>query len=182
MKIAHVMRRLSFADWGGTEQVVCNLAKVQAAAGQEVRLFATTALCPVGSENAGGLEIRRFPAVYPWWPMTKKLSAALDHKGGNPFVPGLGRALREWKPDVVHCHAMGRNADALDVPAMIGVGGSFNFVSGRVKRAPVWVQRCGLEWVHRICQEPGRLWCRYALGLVKYPWVSLLQLCGRYGR
>lgn len=77
---------------------------------------------------------------------------------------------------------MGRNAAALDVPAMIGVGGSFNFVSGRVKRAPRWVQKCGLEWVHRVCQEPGRLWRRYAFGLVKYPWVSLLQLLGRYGR
>ena len=44
MKIAHVMRRLSFDDWGGTEQVVWNLAKAQLKAGHEVRIFATTAL------------------------------------------------------------------------------------------------------------------------------------------
>ena len=44
MRIAHVMRRLSFDDWGGTEQVVWNLAKAQKAAGHEVRVFATTAL------------------------------------------------------------------------------------------------------------------------------------------
>ena len=44
MKIAHVMRRLSFNDWGGTEQVVWNLAKAQMRAGHEVRIFATTAL------------------------------------------------------------------------------------------------------------------------------------------
>ena len=44
MKIAHVMRRLSFDDWGGTEQVVWNLAKSQVKAGHEVRIFATTAL------------------------------------------------------------------------------------------------------------------------------------------
>ena len=44
MKIAHVIRRLSFADWGGTEQVVWNLAKAQLKAGHEVRIFATTAL------------------------------------------------------------------------------------------------------------------------------------------
>ena len=44
MRIAHVLRRLSFDDWGGTEQVVWNLAKAQKAAGHEVRLFATTAL------------------------------------------------------------------------------------------------------------------------------------------
>jgi exopolysaccharide biosynthesis WecB/TagA/CpsF family protein len=75
---------------------------------------------------------------------------------------------------------MGRNAAKLDVGAVIGIGGSFNFVSGRVKRAPVWVQKCGLEWIHRICQEPGRLWRRYAVGLVKFSWVSLLHLFGGY--
>ena len=45
MRIAHVLRRLSFDDWGGTEQVVWNIAKAQKAAGHEVRIFATTALC-----------------------------------------------------------------------------------------------------------------------------------------
>ena len=43
--------------------------------------------------------------------MPKKLVDELDRKGGNPFVPGLGNALREWKPDVIHCHAMARIAE-----------------------------------------------------------------------
>lgn len=43
----------------------------------------------------------------------------------------------------------------------IGVGISFSFVCGQVKRAPRWVQRCGLEWVHRLIQEPRRLAGRY---------------------
>ena len=110
MKIAHVLRRLSFDDWGGTEQVVWNLAGAQLRAGHEVRVFATTALCATASETRDGLGIRRFRPVYPWWPMTAATAAALDRKGGNPFVPGLGRVLREWNPDVVHCHAMGRIA------------------------------------------------------------------------
>ena len=135
MRIAHVLRRLSFDDWGGTEQVVWNLAKAQKAAGHEVRLFATTALwkpvatkstentrplCPLCSlwlknkqctETVDGLEIIRFRPIYPWWPMPKSLIDELDRKGGNPFVPGLGKALREWKPDVIHCHAMARIAE-----------------------------------------------------------------------
>lgn len=73
-----------------------------------------------------------------------------------------------------------RNLARIDAPVAIGVGGSFNFVSGRVKRAPGWVQRCGLEWVHRIAQEPGRLWRRYALGLVKFSWLSALAICGAF--
>ena len=111
MRVAHVLRRLSFDDWGGTEQVVWNLARAQVRAGLEVRLFATTALCPTPRETREGLEILRFPPVYPWWPMTAATRARLDRKGGNPFVPGLARALRDWAPDVIHCHAMGRIAE-----------------------------------------------------------------------
>ena len=132
MRIAHVLRRLSFDDWGGTEQVVWNIAKAQKAAGHEVRLFATTALwrglaakdaesakslrslwlsSKQYAETVAGIEIVRFKPIYPWWPMPKALVDELDRKGGNPFVPGLGKALCEWKPDVIHCHAMARIAE-----------------------------------------------------------------------
>ena len=77
---------------------------------------------------------------------------------------------------------MGRNAASLDVPVAIGVGGSFNFIAGRVKRAPRWMQVAGMEWIYRIIQEPGRLWRRYAYGLVKFSWLSFLALLGKYGR
>jgi exopolysaccharide biosynthesis WecB/TagA/CpsF family protein len=75
---------------------------------------------------------------------------------------------------------MGRNADKLKIPAMIGIGGTFNFIAGRVKRAPKWVQRCGAEWIYRICQEPDRLWKRYAYGLAKFSYLSLRHLLGGY--
>ncbi|MBR2837520.1 MAG: WecB/TagA/CpsF family glycosyltransferase [Kiritimatiellae bacterium] len=75
---------------------------------------------------------------------------------------------------------MGRNAAKLDVGVMIGIGGTFNFIAGRVKRAPRWVQRSGLEWIYRIMQEPGRLWRRYAYGFVKFSWLSLRALLGGF--
>ena len=75
---------------------------------------------------------------------------------------------------------MGRHAAQLDVGAMIGIGGTFNFLAGRVKRAPKWMQRCGTEWIYRISQEPGRLWRRYAYGLVKFSWLSFRSLAGGY--
>lgn len=49
----------------------------------------------------------------------------------------------------------------LGVPVSIGVGGSFSLLGGIVPRAPRWMQRAGLEWLHRLIQEPGRLWQRY---------------------
>lgn len=44
----------------------------------------------------------------------------------------------------------------LDVPVMIGVGGSFDVMAGKLKRAPIWMQSCKLEWLYRLIQEPRR--------------------------
>jgi N-acetylglucosaminyldiphosphoundecaprenol N-acetyl-beta-D-mannosaminyltransferase len=53
------------------------------------------------------------------------------------------------------------NKDRLGVPIAIGVGGSFEMASGMLKRAPVWLQRAGLEWAYRFAQQPRRLFERY---------------------
>lgn len=50
---------------------------------------------------------------------------------------------------------------SLEVPVSIGVGGSFDMIAGRVSRAPAWMQRSGMEWLHRLALEPTRLWKRY---------------------
>jgi N-acetylglucosaminyldiphosphoundecaprenol N-acetyl-beta-D-mannosaminyltransferase len=49
----------------------------------------------------------------------------------------------------------------LNVPVCIGVGGAFDMLAGRVRRAPLWMQGRGLEWLFRLVQEPRRLWKRY---------------------
>jgi N-acetylglucosaminyldiphosphoundecaprenol N-acetyl-beta-D-mannosaminyltransferase len=54
-----------------------------------------------------------------------------------------------------------RNRESLRVNFTIGVGGMFDIVAGRIKRAPEWAQRWGLEWVFRVAQEPRRLVWRY---------------------
>jgi len=62
-----------------------------------------------------------------------------------------------------------RNKKALHtVNFIMGVGGSFDVVSGRVKRAPVWLQNAGLEWFFRFAQEPKRMWKRYLIGNTKF--------------
>jgi N-acetylglucosaminyldiphosphoundecaprenol N-acetyl-beta-D-mannosaminyltransferase len=52
--------------------------------------------------------------------------------------------------------------DDLNVPFIMGVGGSFDVLSGQVHRAPARMQGMGLEWLYRVYQEPGRMWWRYA--------------------
>jgi len=51
----------------------------------------------------------------------------------------------------------------LNVPFIMGVGGSFDVVAGKVKRAPKWMQKRGLEWFYRLIQEPRRMWRRYLI-------------------
>jgi len=53
---------------------------------------------------------------------------------------------------------------------LIGVGAAFDFLSGRKKQAPPWIQRAGLEWLFRLGSEPRRLWRRYS----QYPLFGLL--------
>lgn len=50
----------------------------------------------------------------------------------------------------------------------MGVGGSFDVVAGKVKRAPKWIHKLGLEWFYRLIQEPKRLWKRYLIGNLKF--------------
>jgi len=53
------------------------------------------------------------------------------------------------------------NHREMGVPCCIGIGASLDFVAGKFSRAPVWMQKCGLEWLFRLMQEPRRLCSRY---------------------
>jgi len=63
--------------------------------------------------------------------------------------------------------------DALGVKFVMGVGGTFDVVSGKVKRAPVWMQKGGLEWLYRVIQEPRRMWKRYLVTNSNFVWMLL---------
>jgi len=56
---------------------------------------------------------------------------------------------------------LGKWLEFMNVPVCHGVGGSFDVVAGVAKRAPVWMQKCALEWLYRVIQEPRRMWKRY---------------------
>lgn len=84
---------------------------------------------------------------------------SINSSGADILLVGLGNPKQElW---------FNRNRHKLQVPVAIGVGGTFEFITGSVKRAPKWMQRLNLEWLFRITQDPARLWRRYATGLVK---------------
>ena len=115
MKIAHIVRRFCFDEWGGTESVVWNIALQQKAQGLTPEILCTAALDQGGVEVKCGITIRRFPYFYPYFPMPGKDKLALDKKGGNPFVPEMMKELRQGNYDIFHIHAGGRIAQNVSV-------------------------------------------------------------------
>ncbi|MGA9350139.1 MAG: WecB/TagA/CpsF family glycosyltransferase [Anaerolineae bacterium] len=91
------------------------------------------------------------------------------------------RLIQKAKPDILFVAYgapqqdkwIARNLERLGVPVAMGVGGAFDFISGRAKRAPRWLQRLGLEWLHRLCHEPWR-W-RRMLALPKFVWLVVRE-------
>jgi len=66
--------------------------------------------------------------------------------------------------------------DALPVPVAIGVGGSLDFIAGQQRRAPPWMRRSGIEWIHRMTTQPRRLGPRYAADLLTFAQLAAREL------
>jgi N-acetylglucosaminyldiphosphoundecaprenol N-acetyl-beta-D-mannosaminyltransferase len=70
---------------------------------------------------------------------------------------------------------MYENREALGVPVALGVGATFDFVAGMIRRAPKWMQTRGLEWMYRAATEPRRLGRRYLVTTPRFIWIFLKQ-------
>ena len=128
LKIAHVVRRYSPAEWGGTETVVKHTVAEQRALGHDPRIFCTAALQPPDARSTE--DVSFFPYFYPYFPMPAADRLKLDKKGGSPYAPKLIKAVEAFRPDVIHIHAGGRLACAavklakrLGVPSVISLHG-----------------------------------------------------------
>ena len=73
---------------------------------------------------------------------------------------------------------MAQYCDKLQVPLMVGVGAAFDLHAGLRRDAPDWMKRSGLQWLHRLCQEPRRLAPRYLRHNPRFLWEIGLQLSG----
>ena len=73
-----------------------------------------------------------------------------------------------------------QNYQELGVPVSLGIGVSFELVADMVQRAPLWMQKWGLEWLFRLIVEPKRLWKRYVMGNPQFMWLVIKQRLGLY--
>jgi len=100
----------------------------------------------------------------------------------------LTALVAEAKPDVFWVglstpkqeRFMSYYLDKLDVKLMVGVGAAFDIHTGRIKDAPRWVKNVGMQWLHRLLQEPRRLWRRYLINNPRFIWNISLQFLGFY--
>ncbi len=114
-------------------------------------------------------------------PPFRSLSAAEDED--------IITMINQARPDVLWVglgspkqdYWMHRLRPRLDVPVMVGVGAAFDFISGAKRQCPSWLQRCGLEWLFRLCTEPRRLWRRYLIGNTQFVFWLAREALSRKG-
>ena len=88
-----------------------------------------------------------------FWDDEEAIVSDIRKSGAHMLFVGIGSPLKE--------QFINRRRDQFGVLFAMGVGGTFDVVAGKVKRAPLWMQRAGLEWLFRVLQEPRRMWRRY---------------------
>lgn len=93
-----------------------------------------------------------------------RIEAALTSASPGIVLVALGSPKQEYLAD--------RLRPLLPHACWIGIGISLSFVTGDVQRAPLWIQKIGMEWLHRLCQEPRRLFRRYIIHGI--PWAARL--------
>lgn len=107
----------------------------------------------------------------------------------DPISPPDLEHIRAAGPDIVWVGLghpkqdiwMHRATMHLDGAVLAGVGAAFDYLAGAKREAPAWIRRSGLQWLHRLLSEPGRLWRRYLVGNARFVWLLLTDR-GRDGR
>lgn len=114
------------------------------------------------TQRIGGLVIAGCRDGY--FPRSKDAAVAESIKasGAQVVMVAMGNPLQErWLRD---------NLAATGCRLGVGVGAFLDFSAQRVKRAPAWMNRFGIEWIYRLLQEPGRMWRRYVVGNPVFLW------------
>lgn len=132
-------------------------------AGTDLALYFLGAKPGIAAECADKMRVR-FPALriagvrdgYFTAEQADAVIDAINDSGASILLVAMGAPRQDlW---------IARHRDRLRVPVAMGVGGLFDYYSGRIARAPIWMREIGLEWLWRTMQEPGRLWKRYFIG------------------
>ncbi len=101
--------------------------------------------------------------------------------------PGILEEIRSSRADILFVGMPSpfketwceRHRHRLEVPVIMGVGGSFDVLAGFIRRAPRWIQALGLEWFWRLLMEPRKLWKRYLTTNTEFIWLAGREIVAR---
>ena len=147
-----------------------------AVAGTDLRIFLLGGR-PGAAEEAARVVEARFPGLRIAGTYCPPLGFERDPEESQRVL----QAVRGAAPHILFV-ALGapkqelwmyENRERLGVPVSLGVGATFDFVAGMIRRAPRWMQKRGLEWIHRAATEPRRLGMRYLVTTPRFLWIFL---------
>jgi N-acetylglucosaminyldiphosphoundecaprenol N-acetyl-beta-D-mannosaminyltransferase len=106
---------------------------------------------------------------------------------GRDDHPGIVEEIRSSRADILFIGMPSpfketwceRHRQRLEVPVIMGVGGSFDVLAGFIRRAPRWAQVAGLEWLWRLLMEPRKLWKRYLTTNTEFTWFAAQEIVSR---
>ena len=163
----NILYGLKLRDWVSGPELVLRMLHRLSAEGLAVYLYGSTpqtldrlTASLIGSFpglRIAGTEASKFRLAGPG--EQKVIAERIRASGARLVLVGLGCPRQE-----VFVYAM---RPLLDLP-LLAVGAAFDFHAGRLRPAPGWMQRCGLAWLWRLGQEPGRLWRRYLVFNLEY--------------
>jgi N-acetylglucosaminyldiphosphoundecaprenol N-acetyl-beta-D-mannosaminyltransferase len=179
MPLVWALRRLELKDQNRVygPDLTLNVCRAAAEAGISVGLYGGS------QEVLDALQKNyreRFPQLHiayayspPFRPLTRDedeaVVRAINASGTRILFVGLGCPKQErW---------VAGHRDHVQA-VMLAVGAAFDFHSGRVRQAPRWMQRSGLEWLFRLLMDPRRLWRRYFKNNPRFLWLVARQLLG----
>lgn len=143
-----------------------------------------------GSEGAGEAAARRLADRWPSLRIAGISSPRVSSDPTEAELAAIQRSLTQAEPDLIYV-GLGAPKEERLIAALrtklprtwwIGVGVSISFIAGDVRRAPTWMQRTGLEWAHRLLQEPRRLVRRYLVADLPFTLRLLVASWRRRGR
>jgi N-acetylglucosaminyldiphosphoundecaprenol N-acetyl-beta-D-mannosaminyltransferase len=131
-------------------------------------LGGTPEVTPKAVENL----LKRFPALQVVGMATPWINLSDSESVSSDLIESVNRS----EPDIVFIGFgapkqeiwLGRNNERLKTGIIVTVGGTFDFLAGKTVRAPLWMQKSGLEWLWRLLHEPKRLWRRYLIGNARF--------------
>jgi N-acetylglucosaminyldiphosphoundecaprenol N-acetyl-beta-D-mannosaminyltransferase len=138
-----------------------------------------------GEEHVAEQLRERFTRSYPWARIVGTYTPPFRDLNAEEEESLIAR-VRKLKPDIIWVgistpkqeRFMHRYLHRLDTTLMFGVGAAYDFHTGRIQDAPQWIKTIGMQWLHRLLQDPRRLWKRYLRNNPAFLWHIALQLSG----